>query len=118
MVQYAKSALRHYELLGTHFENLKGYESYAAQSAAVRANPQMFTHAFSGSHPWGAPEKVIARATELAEAFGCDELMFVFKYGSMPIAEAEKSMRMFASEVMPALKALNPPPMRVLAPAA
>jgi alkanesulfonate monooxygenase SsuD/methylene tetrahydromethanopterin reductase-like flavin-dependent oxidoreductase (luciferase family) len=112
MVEYARSALRHYELLGTHFDNLKGYESYAAQAAAVRENPRIFTHGFYGSHPWGTPEQVIARATELAEAFGCDELMFVFRYGSMPIDRAEKSMRLFAREVMPALQALNPAPLR------
>jgi alkanesulfonate monooxygenase SsuD/methylene tetrahydromethanopterin reductase-like flavin-dependent oxidoreductase (luciferase family) len=111
MVEYANSALRHYELLGTHFEGMKGYESYAAQSAAVRANPKVFTHGFYGSHPWGTPDEVIARSRELAEAFGTDEIMFVFKYGSMPMAEAEKSMRLFAKEVMPALKALNPAPL-------
>jgi len=112
MVEYAKSALRHYELIGTHFDNLKGYESYAAQAAAVRENPRIFTHSFYGAHPWGTPKQVIARASELAEAFGCDELMFVFRYGSMPMAQAEKSMRLFAREVMPALQALNPAPMR------
>jgi hypothetical protein len=36
--------------------------------------------------------------------------MFIFKYGSMPLATAEKSMRLFAKEVMPALKALSPRP--------
>jgi alkanesulfonate monooxygenase SsuD/methylene tetrahydromethanopterin reductase-like flavin-dependent oxidoreductase (luciferase family) len=113
MVQYAKSALRHYELLGTHFDGLKGYESYAAQSAAVRQDPTLFTHGFYGSHPWGTPKEVIARATELAEMFGANELMFVFKYGSMPIEEAEKSMKLFAKEVMPALQALSPAPISV-----
>jgi YVTN family beta-propeller protein len=40
------------------------------------------------------------------EAFGTSEIMFIFKYGSMPMATAEKSMRVFAREVMPALKPL------------
>lgn len=111
MVEYSDSALRHYEMLGSHLANLKGYESYAAQATVLREDPTLFTRGFYNSHPWGTPEKVIARATELANAFGCNELMFVFKYGSMPIAEAEKSMRLFAKEVMPALKALNPAPM-------
>jgi hypothetical protein len=55
---------------------------------------------------------VIARATELAHAFGTNELMFIFKYGSMPMQEAEKSMRLFSKEVMPALKALKPEPIQ------
>ena len=111
MVQYADSALRHYELLGTHLKDVKGYEAYAAQSEALRQDKSMFTHGFYNSHPWGTPEETIARASELANLFGVDELMFVFKYGDMPMAEAEKSMRLFAKEVMPALQALKPAPL-------
>ena len=48
---------------------------------------------------------------ELAEAFGTNEIMFIFKYGSMPIDKALASMRLFAKEVMPALKELNPLPL-------
>ena len=70
----------------------------------------MFLRGFVDSHPWGTPEQTIARATELAEAFGTNEIMFVFKYGSMPIDAAQRSMRLFAAEVMPALKALDPSP--------
>lgn len=110
MVEYADSALRHYELLGSHLQHIKGYEAYAAQSEALRADSSQFTRGFYNSHPWGTPEETIARATELAHQFGADELMFIFKYGSMPMAEAEKSMRLFADKVMPALKALNPEP--------
>ena len=51
---------------------------------------------------------MIKRATELATAFGTDEIMFIFKYGSMPMATTEKSIRLFAKEVMPALKELRP----------
>ena len=112
MVEYADSALRHYELLGDHFAGIKGYEAYAAQQAAVRANKTQFQRGFYDSHPWGTPTQVIARATELANAFGTDELMFIFKYGAMPMAEAEASMRLFAREVMPALKALKPEPIQ------
>ena len=111
MVQYADSALRHYELLGTHLKDVKGYEAYAAQSEALRQDKSMFTHGFYNSHPWGTPEETIARASELANLFGVDELMFVFKYGDMPMAEAEKSMRLFAKAVMPALQALKPAPL-------
>jgi alkanesulfonate monooxygenase SsuD/methylene tetrahydromethanopterin reductase-like flavin-dependent oxidoreductase (luciferase family) len=111
MVEYANSALRHYELLGTHLKSIKGYEAYGAQSDALRKDPSLFTRGFYNSHPWGTPAQTIARATELAQAFGTDELMFIFKYGAMPMAMAEKSMRLFAKEVLPALKALNPKPL-------
>ena len=117
MEEYGDSALRHYELLGTHLKGIKGYEQYGAQSDVLRKDPTLFTRGFHNSHPWGTPEQTIKRATELANAFGTDEIMFVFKYGAMPIDKAEKSMRLFAKEVMPALKALNPKPITAEAPA-
>jgi alkanesulfonate monooxygenase SsuD/methylene tetrahydromethanopterin reductase-like flavin-dependent oxidoreductase (luciferase family) len=111
MVEYSDSALRHYELRGDHLKGLKGYETYGAVQDALSADPTPFLRGFVETHPWGTPDQTIARATELAEAFGTDEIMFVFKYGSMPIDKAAKSMRLFAKEVLPALKALSPQPL-------
>ncbi len=108
MQEYSDSAMRHYEMLGTHFADLKGYETYAAASEAMRQDDSAFRRGFYDSHPWGTLDQTIARATELAEAFGTDEIMFIFKYGSMPIDVAEKSIRLFAREVMPALQELQP----------
>ncbi|MEZ5263624.1 MAG: LLM class flavin-dependent oxidoreductase [Acidimicrobiales bacterium] len=111
MVEYADSALRHYEMRGTHLKDLKGYERYGALSDMLRQDASPFLNGFFNSHPWGTPDQTIARATELAEAFGTNEIMFIFKYGSMPIDKALASMRLFAKEVMPALKELNPLPL-------
>lgn len=114
MVEYADSALRHYELRGDHLADVKGYERYGALQRALRTDASPFLRGFFDSHPWGTPEQTIARATELAELFGTNEIMFIFKYGSMPIEQATKSMDLFAREVMPALKALNPAPMQAV----
>jgi alkanesulfonate monooxygenase SsuD/methylene tetrahydromethanopterin reductase-like flavin-dependent oxidoreductase (luciferase family) len=113
MGEYADSALRHYELLGTHLQDTKGYREYGELQKALRQDADPFRQAFYKSHPWGTPDQVIRRATELANSFGTDEIMFIFKYGSMPMGDAEKSMRLFAREVMPALKELNPEPLTV-----
>jgi len=43
--------------------------------------------------------------------FGTSEIMFIFKYGGMPMKAAEKSMQLFARDVMPALQELHPQPM-------
>jgi alkanesulfonate monooxygenase SsuD/methylene tetrahydromethanopterin reductase-like flavin-dependent oxidoreductase (luciferase family) len=110
MCEYSDSALRHYEMLGEHLKTLKGYEAYGAMSDLLRENKSLFLRSFVESHPWGTPDQTIARATELAEAFGTNEIMFVFKYGSMPIDKARASMNLFAREVMPALKELSPRP--------
>ena len=113
MVEYADSALRHYELLGSHLGGVKGYESYGMMQKQLSADPTPFLRGFYNSHPWGTPDQVIRRASELAALFGTDEIMFIFKYGSMPMAAAEKSMRLFAKEVMPALQALDTRPLEV-----
>ena len=90
MVEYADSALRHYELRGSHLGNIKGYESYGAVQKALAEDPSPFLRGFYNEHPWGTPEKTIARATELAREFGADEVTFIFKYGSMPIEDARR----------------------------
>ncbi len=113
MSEYADSALRHYELLGNHLQGTKGYKEYGQLQDALRQDSEPFRQGFYRSHPWGTPDQAIKRATDLAQAFGTDEIMFVFKYGSMPMDVAEKSMRLFAKEVMPALKGLGPAPLTV-----
>ena len=115
MTQYGDSALRHYELLGNHFEGLKGYDGYAARSAALRADPGAFGRVFVSEHPWGTPEMVIEKMTRLAEAFGTSEIMCVFRYGSMGAKEARQNMTMFADTVMPHVRTLNPTPIELAA---
>ena len=110
MSQYSDSALRHYELLSDHLKNIRGYEAYAAQSEALRQDSSVFTDQFSQSHPWGTPEQAIEKTKELAHAFGTDEMMFVFRYGDMPMEIAERSMRLFADKVLPELKEIQTQP--------
>ena len=38
--------------------------------------------------------------------------MFIFKYGGLPLAEAEKSLKLFADEVLPALQTLDTEPLQ------
>ena len=92
---------------------MKGYETYGAVQDALSSDDSPFRRGFVDTHPWGTPDRTIARATELAEQFGTDEIMFIFKYGSMPADKAAASMQLFADEVMPALKELSPRPIEV-----
>lgn len=113
--RYSDSALRHYELLGTHLAGIKGYETYAASSAALRQDPSTFFSGFLKDHPYGTPDDIITQTKELAARFGTSEIMFLFKYGGMPMQQAERSLRLFADEVMPALKELDPGPVEPVA---
>src|SRR5439155_12276187 len=50
---------------------------------------------------------------DIRRRVGNDHFVGVFSYGGMPPAEATRSMRLFAKEVMPALQALDPEPSAV-----
>jgi len=113
MPEYADSALRHYELLGTHLGELKGYEGYAERSAALRQDPSLFTGAFVAQHPWGTPAMVIEKMTSLANAFGTSEIMCVFRYGGMDHATAQRNLELFAAEVLPHVQQLQPAPIEL-----
>lgn len=111
MVEYADSALRHYEMMGTHFDGIKGYEGYAERAAALRADPDPFLNGFFERHPWGTPDMVIEKISELAEQFGTSEIMGIFRYGGMGHEEAARNMELFADQVLPVVQQLNPQPM-------
>ena len=111
MNEYADSALRHYEMTGTHFDGIKGYEGYAERAAALRADPSPFLNGFFARHPWGTPEMVIDKIAELATQFGTSEIMGIFRYGGMGNAEAMRSMELFAERVLPEVQRLSPEPM-------
>ena len=115
MLEYTDSALRHYELGGTHFDEMKGYKGYAKMAEIIRNDDTGWRRSVVDGHPWGTPDQLIAKVEKLAADFGTSEISFVFRYGSMPQAEAEKSMRLFAKEVLPALHELETAPMALAA---
>jgi alkanesulfonate monooxygenase SsuD/methylene tetrahydromethanopterin reductase-like flavin-dependent oxidoreductase (luciferase family) len=111
MLEYTDSALRHYELGGSHFDDMKGYKGYAKMAEIIRNDDTGWRRSVVDGHPWGTPDQLIAKVEKLAADFGTSEISFVFRYGSMPQAEAERSMRLFAKEVLPALHELETRPM-------
>lgn len=115
MTEYTDSALRHYELGGAHFDNLKGYKGYAKMAEIIRHDDTGWRRSIVDGHPWGTPEQIVERVSTLAREFGTSEISFVFRYGSMPQATAEASLRLFAKEVIPALHELETEPMELAA---
>ena len=108
MVGYAESAMRHYEFMKGHLASIKGYEAYGQMSALPSA--EGIAKTMVAGHPSGTPATIIEQTRALAETFGTSEITFVFKYGGMPLAKAQKSMELFAREVIPALQELDPKP--------
>lgn len=105
--QYSESALRNYQLLGDHFAKTKGYEHYAAQAATVTDADQRakeMGETYLANHVWGTPDQCIERLRAIADSFHPEEFMLAFRYGAMPEEDANRSLQLFASEVLPAIK--------------
>lgn len=54
---------------------------------------------------WGTPEQVLERLQARREVIGDFDLTACFRFAGLPIGDAERSMRTFAREVLPALHA-------------
>ena len=55
----------------------------------------------------GSPDTVRRRITECHHRMGFQELVCMLQFGTLPARLTEKNIRLFASEIMPAVKALT-----------
>ena len=101
---YWETARKHYEIGGAHFAKTKGYEFYAAISAAQQASPDEATEAYLDLQVWGTPQMCIDRIKSTCERMRSNSFNSVFSYAGMPYAEAERNLRLFAGSVLPALQ--------------
>ena len=88
-----------------HFRAAKGYEAYAELAEASRKQANIFQEEFAKTQIFGTPEQCIAAIRELRQCVNPDQFVGVFKYGSMPNDVAVRSTQLFASEVMPVIRA-------------
>lgn len=112
-VAFNREAGGHYQFLDPNsrdrFKGLKGYEDYAAGTAtgsggiitvddmrAAQRNNQLI----------GTPEELIEKAREFQRVTKAQEFVLICQFGNMPMDRAEKSMRLFADKVMPAMHAI------------
>jgi alkanesulfonate monooxygenase SsuD/methylene tetrahydromethanopterin reductase-like flavin-dependent oxidoreductase (luciferase family) len=101
---YWETAKRHYEFGGEHFARTKGYEFYAAMSEAQRLSASQASEAYLDLQVWGTPAMCQDRILKTTDRMGSEHFSCVFSYAGMPYPEAERNLRLFASEVMPKLQ--------------
>ena len=59
-------------------------------------------------HTFGFPAQIVDVPAQTSRGkIGCDSYTGVFSYGGMPYEESERSMRLFAEEVVPQLQRLG-----------
>ncbi|HTS96667.1 MAG TPA: LLM class flavin-dependent oxidoreductase [Streptosporangiaceae bacterium] len=107
MAAFFASNVRHYEMAGEHFAQTAGYERYAELAAGLRAaGLGKASQAYAASALWGTPAQIVERIAAIARALGDFELIVLPSYGGMPYEHAERSLELFAKEVMPAAREL------------
>jgi alkanesulfonate monooxygenase SsuD/methylene tetrahydromethanopterin reductase-like flavin-dependent oxidoreductase (luciferase family) len=104
---YYHSLLDHYQLAGDHFKGTKGYEYYEKMSGVInRYGVNEATKFFADLQVWGTPQQCYEKISWLHTTLGCQTFVAVFDYAGLPFEEVERSMKLFAEEVMPALQAI------------
>ena len=104
---YWREVVKHYELLGEHFKNIRNYEHYQQQAASY--DEDGVVDLFLGMQVYGTPEQCYEKVKAMHAMFDICGNVSAFKFAGMPYADARSSLRLYAKEVMPALKTLGSP---------
>ena len=103
---YYESVLRHYELAAGHLSKTGGYEYYGRMSEKLQKHgTDVSSRFFTDLQVYGTPAQCLDRIHDIRGLIGNDTFVAVCSYAGMPADECERYLRLFASEVMPALHA-------------
>ncbi len=116
---YWESVVKHYEFDQDHLKNTPGYEFHGEMYDRLTSpgGAEKMLDFFLGLQVWGTPEQVYDRIITIQDNTHADGYMGVFSYAGMPHTDADRSMKLFAREVMPELQRLAPVYERLGAPA-
>ncbi len=104
MARYFLTIIDHYELMQEHFKQIKGYDHYARVADAFkRVGMETTVRTYCQVQTWGTPERILGLLRERRELIGDFELNVIVNYGGLEVEEVEKSLRLFAREVLPEL---------------
>ena len=91
------------------FEGVKGMEHYTQMQTADIAVGDGIVESHRATQPIGTPDQIIERLRAVQWAISLEEVVLHFFYGGMPPEKAEASLRLFAREVLPAVRAMETP---------
>ena len=105
LATYLESVLEHYEVMGDHFEGMKGYEAYAGAAGVLRRMGSTgFLDGFLDATCYGTPGQIVDKYRARWELLGPFEAAPAFRFGGLDPSAVEASLRLFAAEVLPELK--------------
>jgi hypothetical protein len=102
MTNYFLTIAKHYELMGEHFEQVKGYDYYATASQLFKqVGLEPAARTYCSVNTYGTPDQILEKLRWRRGLIGEFELNMISNYGGMPVETAEASLRLFAAEVLP-----------------
>ena len=105
MGTYLGSVLEHYEVMGDHFATTEGYDAYAKAAEVLRkVGESGLLDGFMDATAIGTPDQILEILRARRDLMGDFELATCFRFGGVPIEEAEAGMRLFAAECLPELQ--------------
>ncbi len=114
--KYFITIIDHYDMDKNHFAKTKGYQFYDnAAKALQELGMEKVAEGFADIQASGTPDQILRILEKRREIIGDYQFRCTFRYAGMPLDEAEKSMRLFAKEVLPVLKSWTYEPKKVAA---
>jgi alkanesulfonate monooxygenase SsuD/methylene tetrahydromethanopterin reductase-like flavin-dependent oxidoreductase (luciferase family) len=102
MPNYFLTIIKHYEIMSEHFKDVKGYDHYATAGELFnQVGLETSAKVYCSVQTWGTPQMILEKLRARRERIGDFELNLIANYGGMPFEEAERSVRLFAKEVLP-----------------
>jgi alkanesulfonate monooxygenase SsuD/methylene tetrahydromethanopterin reductase-like flavin-dependent oxidoreductase (luciferase family) len=107
--KFVESNFYHYEFLGEHFKTVKGYDAYQQKAEIARkAGLEGAIAGFMQAASWGTPDKILRGLEARRNLLGHFELNVAFRFGGAPYEVCERSLKLFAKEVLPVLQSWQP----------
>jgi hypothetical protein len=104
------AAQHHYfEWNNPGFAGIKGYEDYLTRQTADVGVADAGFSARRATQPIGTPDEIVDKIKTLQWNIGLAEVVVHVFYGGMPRDKAERSLRLFAEKVLPAVQAMPTP---------
>jgi alkanesulfonate monooxygenase SsuD/methylene tetrahydromethanopterin reductase-like flavin-dependent oxidoreductase (luciferase family) len=105
---YCRSALEHYEFDNLKLSEVKGYEYYAALAKTIaKHGSESFVNFLADLQVWGTPDQVFERIVDYSQRLGAGGVINAFSFGGMPPEMARTNMELYATKVLPRLKAID-----------
>ncbi len=98
---YLLSAMHHYELMGDHFKNARGYEASGDAVDTLRELGEDMAQMYVNAQAWGTSQQILDKLSRWREVVGQFDLTFGFRGVGVPFEDAEGYQRLVAQKVFP-----------------